>query len=324
MKRNIAIVSGGFSSEYVISMKSAVSMMKFLDTGTYNIYQVLLTRDEWSVFLPNDTKAAIDKNDFSFTYNDQHIAFDYAYIVIHGTPGEDGLLQGYFDMLGIPYSSCGVLASSLTFNKYACNCFLRDHGIPVAKSIHLQPGETVSPDQVVKELAMPVFVKPNNGGSSFGITKVKSAEALPEAIEKAFSEGTEVLIESSITGTEVTCGLYKIGKKGMVLPLTEVVTDNEFFDFDAKYNGQVEEITPARIPDEWTQQIQQLSARIYDLIGAKGLIRVDFIVSDEGHPTVLEINTSPGMTVTSFIPQQIEAAGLDIQDVMKEIVESAF
>ena len=324
MKRTIAIVSGGFSSEYVISMKSAESMMTFLNSEHYDLYQVLLIREEWSVILPDGQRIPIDKNDFSFTYNNKHIVFDYAYIVIHGTPGEDGLLQGYFDMLQIPYSSCGVLASSLTFNKYVCNSFLHAHGIPVADSIRLQWGETVSSDEVVKRLGLPVFIKPCDGGSSFGITKVKTPDAVPDAISKAFSEGTEVIIESYLAGVEVTCGLYKIPGKEVVFPLTEVVTENEFFDFDAKYNGQVEEITPARIPDEWTARIQKMSSVIYDLLGAKGIIRVDYIVSPEGNPVVLEINTSPGMTVTSFIPQQVKAAGLHIKEVMSEIVESSF
>lgn len=323
MKRNIAIVSGGFSSEYVISMKSAESMMNFLDPEKYNLFQVLLIEDEWSVLL-SDKKIPVDKNDFSFVLDSQRIRFDYAYLVIHGTPGEDGLLQGYLDMLRIPYSTCGVLTSALTFNKYVCNSFLRMHDIPVASSIRLQRKETIEPELAVDLLGLPLFVKPCDGGSSFGITKVKSMEALPEAIDKAFAEGTEVLIESLLEGTEVTCGLYKIPGKDVVLPLTEVVTENEFFDFDAKYNGEVEEITPARIPDAWRDRIQSLSSTIYDLLGAKGIIRVDFIVSPKGDPYVLEVNTSPGMTATSFIPQQVRAAGLDIREVMTEIIESDF
>lgn len=321
MKRNIAIISGGYSSEIVVSLKSAEGIYSFIDKERYNVYIVLLTRENWVVKLP-DGEIPVDKNDFSFRYNDEKVKFDFAYITIHGTPGEDGRLQGYFDMIGMPYSSCETLASALTFNKYMCNHYLKGFGIRVADSIRLFKRDSIAEEEIVSRLGLPLFVKPNDGGSSFGTTKVKEVSALKPAIRKAFDEGREVIIESYMAGTEVTCGCYKVKGKEVVLPLTEVVTDNEFFDFDAKYNGQVDEITPARLSDELTEKVQRITSLIYDLLGAKGIIRVDYIISAEGEPSLLEVNTTPGMTATSFIPQQVAAAGLDIKDVMTDIIEN--
>ena len=275
MKKNIVIVAGGDSSEVIVSLKSAEGIYSFLDKEKYNVYIALVKKGEWAVKLPNGEYTPIDKNDFSFHEDGQVRHFDFAYITIHGTPGEDGRLQGYFDMIEMPYSSCGMFVSALTFNKYACNHYLKDFGVKIAESIHLFKGQTVAEEEVLNRLGLPVFVKPNDGGSSFGVTKVKELSALQPAIAKAFEEGKEVVIESFIDGTEVTCGCYKTAKKEVVFPVTEVVTDNEFFDFDAKYNGQVQEITPARISVELTEKIQRETSRIYDILGAKGLIRVD-------------------------------------------------
>lgn len=324
MKRNVAIVAGGDSSEIVISLKSAEGIYSFLDKNKYNVYIALLKGGEWVVKLPNGEQASINKNDFSFCEKGEVKRFDFVYITIHGTPGEDGRLQGYFDMIGMPYSSCGMFVSALTFNKFACNHYLKGFGINIAESIHLFKGQSVTDDEVIGRLGLPVFVKPNDGGSSFGVTKVKNASDIQLAIEKAFSEGKEVVIESFIEGIEVTCGCYKTSDKEVVFPVTEVVTDNEFFDFDAKYNGQVQEITPARISAELTEKVQRETLRIYDILGAKGLIRVDYIITEGGIPMLLEINTTPGMTVTSFIPQQVRAAGLDIKEVMTDIIENEF
>ena len=324
MKRNIAIVAGGDSSEIVISLKSAEGIYSFLDKNKYNVYIALLKGREWVVKLLNGEQAPINKNDFSFCEKGKIKRFDFAYITIHGTPGEDGRLQGYFDMIGMPYSSCGMFVSALTFNKFACNHYLKGFGVNIAESIHLFKGQSVTDDEVVDRLGLPVFVKPNDGGSSFGVTKVKNVSDIQPAIAKAFSEGKEVVLESFIEGTEVTCGCYKTSDKEVVFPVTEVVTDNEFFDFDAKYNGQVQEITPARISAELTEKVQRETLRIYDILGAKGLIRVDYIITAEGIPMLLEINTTPGMTVTSFIPQQVRAAGLDIKEVMTDIIENEF
>ena len=324
MKRNIAIVAGGDSSEIVISLKSAEGIYSFIDKDKYNLYIAIVKRGEWSVKLPSGETTPIDKNDFSFREEGVVKHFDFAYITIHGTPGEDGRLQAYFDLIGLPYSSCGMLVSAVTFNKYVCNHYLQDFGVKIAPSIHLFQGRSVSDQEVIDRLGLPVFVKPNDGGSSFGVTKVKEASELQPAIAKAFAEGKEVVIEQFIAGTEVTCGCYKVKGKTVIFPLTEVVTENEFFDFDAKYNGQVQEITPARISAAMTEKIQCETSRIYDILGAKGLIRVDYIIPQDGEPVLLEINTTPGMTATSFIPQQVRAAGLDITEVMTDIIENEF
>lgn len=321
-KKNIAIIAGGDSSEIVISLKSAEGIYSFIDKDKYNLYIAIVKHDQWAVKLPNGDYTPIDKNDFSFEMDGRKVRFDFAYITIHGTPGEDGRLQAYFDLIGLPYSSCGMLVSALTFNKYVCNQYLSHFGIRIAKSIRVRKGESVSAEEVGTRLGWPVFVKPDDGGSSFGITKVKEAAQLQPAIDKAFAEGGEVIIESFIEGTEISCGCYKVKGKEVVLPITEVVTSNEFFDFDAKYNGQVQEITPARISPELTERVQREISRIYDILGAKGLIRVDYIIPSDGIPCLLEINTTPGMTATSFIPQQVRAAGLNITDVMNDIIEN--
>ena len=239
MKKNIAIVAGGYSSEVVVSLKSAEGIYSFIDKDKYNLYIAILKKEDWVVRLSDGTETPINKNDFSFCENQEVKKFDFAYITIHGTPGEDGRLQGYFDMIGIPYSSCSALVSALTFNKYVCNHYLSSFGVKIARSIRLMNGQTIETDEAVNQLGLPIFVKPNDGGSSFGVTKVKEKEALQAAVDKAFAEGREVVLESFIKGTEVTCGCYKIKGKEVVFPITEVVTSNEFFDYDAKYNGQV-------------------------------------------------------------------------------------
>ncbi len=323
MKKNVAIIAGGDSSEIVISLKSAAGLFTFIDKEKYNLYIAVLTKQEWIVKLPDGTDAPIDKNDFSFQEGGQVKRFDFAYITIHGTPGEDGRLQGYFDMIGMPYSSCNALVSAITFNKHVCNNYLKNFGIRVADSIRLLKGQTADTDEVVSRLGLPLFVKPNVGGSSFGTTKVKAADELQPAIAHAFAEGEEVILEQFIEGTEVTSGCYKTKEKSVLLPLTEVVTDNEFFDFDAKYNGQVDEITPARLSSGMTKKVQEETSKIYDLLGASGIIRIDYIIPADGEPFMLEVNTTPGMTETSFIPQQIRVAGLDIKEVMTEIIEDS-
>ncbi|MDR1632148.1 MAG: D-alanine--D-alanine ligase [Dysgonamonadaceae bacterium] len=321
MKKNIAIIAGGYSSEIVVSMKSAQGIQSFIDPERYTSYIVLITREKWVALLPDNEESPIDKNDFGFTCAGDKIRFDFAYITIHGAPGEDGLLQGYFDMLGLPYSCCGVLAASLTFNKYFCKNYLRSFGVQVALSVLLRREDAWDEENIVSELKLPVFVKPNDGGSSFGVTKVSSAGQLQTAVNLAFTEGNEVLVESFMSGVEVTCGCYRVGEKKTVFPVTEVVPQNEFFDYDAKYNGQVSEITPARISQALTEEVRSLTAKIYDYLGAKGIIRVDYIISPQGGVRLLEVNTTPGMTATSFIPQQVKAAGLDIRKVMTEIIE---
>jgi D-alanine-D-alanine ligase len=322
-KKNIAIVAGGYSSEIVISFKSAEGIQSFLDEDKYNVYIVLITKDKWIVKLHGNQEIDLDKNDFSFTENGAKVKFDFAYITIHGTPGEDGLLQGYFDMLAVPYSCCGVLAASLTFNKYFCKNYLQNFGVKIAPSVLLRKTDSWNESEIISQLGLPVFVKPNDGGSSFGVTKVVSTEQLQASVNLAFTEGNEVLVESFMAGTEVTCGCFQVGGKKTVLPVTEVASKNEFFDFEAKYTAsKVEEITPARISKALTEEVQSLTAEIYDRIGAKGIIRIDYIISPEGEARMLEVNTTPGMTATSFIPQQIKAAGLNIRAVMTEIIEN--
>ncbi|MDR1527190.1 MAG: D-alanine--D-alanine ligase [Dysgonamonadaceae bacterium] len=322
MKPTIAIVAGGYSSEYVVSLKSARGIWSFIDKDRYNVYIAMITREKWVVQQENRPDIPIDKNDFSFIFNGQRTVVDFAYITIHGAPGENGQLQGYFDMLGIPHSCCGVLAASLTFNKYYCNNYVKSFGVQTAPSILLRKGETITPEEIIAGLGLPLFIKPSDGGSSFGTTKVTSPEQIQPAIEAALQEGNEAIMECFMPGTEVTCGCYKVQGEITVLPITEVVSKNEFFDYDAKYNpNSSEEITPARISNELTAEIQQLTAQIYDKIGAKGIIRVDYIISPAGEVRMLEINTTPGMTATSFIPQQIRAAGLNITEVLTEIIE---
>jgi len=311
-KRKIAIVAGGDSSEHDVSLRSASSILSWLDKDLY---------EAEIVELKGADKAAL-----------LHILdFDFAYITIHGTPGENGLLQGYLDMMHIPYSCCNVLAAALTFNKFACNHYLQDFGIRISPSILLRKRDWVLLNQqqqqtkaleIVKELDLPCFIKSNVGGSSFGCTKVKAEEEALHAIELAFNEGDEVICEKFMKGVEITSGAYKTQDKSVAFPITEVVTSNEFFDYNAKYNGQVQEITPARIPDEVRDAVQATTLKIYDIIGANGIIRVDYILTDGWHINLMEVNTTPGMTATSFIPQQVRAAGLNITDVLTEIIEN--
>jgi D-alanine-D-alanine ligase len=322
MKKNIAIVAGGDSSEVVVSLKSAAGLYSFMDKDRYNLFIVTIVGKIWQVKWSDSEKITIDKNDFSFTRNGEKTNFDFAYITIHGTPGENGILQGYFELIGLPYSCCGVLAAAVTFNKFTCNQYLKGFGVKVSESLVLRAGQTVTNEEVAQKIGFPCFVKPNVGGSSFGVTKVKTIEQVQPAIEKAFAEGNEVMIEAFLAGTEITCGVYKTKTKSQVLPVTEVVSENEFFDYDAKYKGQVQEITPARISDMLTERVQKLTSAIYDILGCKGIVRIDYIITEGEVINLLEVNTTPGMTTTSFIPQQIAAAGLDIKEVMTEIIEN--
>ena len=323
-KRTIAIIAGGDSSELPVSLRSAQGIYSFIDKERYNLYIVEMQGKRWEVVLPNGEKTPIDRNDFSFTENGEKKIFDFAYITIHGTPGENGILQGYFDLLEIPYSSCNVLVSAMTFNKFTCNQYLKGFGIRVSESMVLRKGFEILDEEVINKVGLPCFIKPNAGGSSFGVTKVKTKEDIQPAIEKAFGESDEVIIEAYMQGTEITCGCYKTKDKEVVFPITEVVTSNEFFDYDAKYNGQVDEITPARIPEETAERVRLLTSAIYDILGCDGIIRIDYIITEGEKVNLLEINTTPGMTATSFIPQQVRAAGLDIKDVMTEIIENKF
>ena len=326
LKRNIAIVCGGDSSEHDVSLRSAQGLYSFFDKERYNVYIVDIKGQDWHVELPGGVTAMIDRNDFSFIEDGQARLFDYAYITIHGTPGENGLLQGYFDLIGLPYSTSGVLVEALTFDKFVLNQYLRGFGVAVADSLLIRKGyeELVSDDEIERQIGMPCFVKPANDGSSFGVTKVKNADQLAPAIRKAMMESPEVMVESFLEGTEITQGCYKTREKTVLLPITEVVTSNEFFDYDAKYNGQVQEITPARISAEVAERVGKITSHIYDILHCNGIIRIDYIISPEGKISMLEVNTTPGMTATSFIPQQVRAAGLSMADVLTDIVENQF
>lgn len=324
MKRTIAIVGGGDTSEFHVSLRSAQGIYSFIDKEKYTLYIVQMHGLDWHVQLPDGTTVPVDRNDFSFQLDGRKVTFDFAYITIHGTPGEDGRLQGYFDMLHIPYSCCGVLAASLTYDKFACNQYLKSFGVRIADSLLLRRGQTISDDDVIEKIGLPCFIKPSLGGSSFGVTKVKTRDEIQPAIAKAFDEAQEVVIEAFMDGTELTCGCYKTRQKSVVFPITEVVSHNEYFDYKAKYNGESDEITPARIPDELRDRVQQLTSAIYDILGARGIIRVDYIVTAGEKINLLEVNTTPGMTATSFIPQQVRAASMDIKDVMTDIIENAF
>ena len=324
MKRTIAIVAGGDTSEYEVSLRSAQGIYSFIDKEKYTLYIVGMHGLDWHVQLPDGRTVPVDRNDFSFRLDGQQVKFDFAYITIHGTPGEDGRLQGYFDMLRIPYSCCGVLAAALTYDKFACNQYLRAFGVRIAESLLLRQGQTITDDEVVEKIGLPCFIKPSLGGSSFGVTKVKTREQIQPAIAKAFEEAQEVVVEAFMDGTELTCGCYKTKEKEVVFPITEVVSHNEYFDYKAKYNGDSDEITPARIPDELADRVKKLTSAIYDILGAQGIIRVDYIVTEGSKINLLEVNTTPGMTATSFIPQQVRAAGLDIKDVMTDIIENKF
>ncbi len=321
MKKNIAVVYGGDSSEFVVSVKSSKNVYESIDPNIYNVWKVQLKGLDWDVFEDDQIVAPVDKSDFSFIRNGEKIKFDFAYITIHGTPGEDGKLQGYFDLVKIPYSTCGVYSSALTFNKYFCSNYLRNFNVPMAKSVRLFKGDHADADQLIEELGLPLFVKPNAGGSSFGVTKVKEKDQLLGALEMAMKESHDILIEQFIDGKEFTCGLVKLSDQEIIFPVTEVIPQNEFFDFDAKYTaGKTDEITPARISPELTKKVQQLSSRIYDLCDCAGIVRIDYILRDNEF-YFLEVNTTPGMTATSFVPQQIAAMDRKLGDVLGLIIE---
>jgi D-alanine-D-alanine ligase len=317
--KKIAVLSGGVSSERVISIKTAKQLSEALDKNLFKAYIADIGKTSWNIIF-NDNKYAIDKNDFSVIINGEKLKFDYALIAIHGTLGEDGLLQAYFNMMGIPYSGCDVLTSAVCFNKNFCKQYLRPYNITMAKSIMIKAGQDYDEKQIIDYLGLPVFVKPNTAGSSFGISKVKDINDLNKAIENAFSEDSFVMVESFIDGIEVSCGVFKSSKKQYVFPLTEIDTKNEFFDYEAKYTpGVTDEITPARISDEMTMKVQKIASEVYDILNCKGLVRIDFIINNN-IPHLLEVNTVPGMSAESIVPQQIRAAGYTVSQILTEMI----
>ena len=308
--KNIAIIAGGNSSEYEVSMKSGKNIYDEVDETRYNKYLVVLKERDWHVEI-GEEKFPVDKNDFSFTRNGEKILFDFAYITIHGVPGENGLLQGYLDMMGVPYGCCNVLASALTFDKHTCNTYLKSYGV-MAYDVN----------EIINEVGLPCFVKPNAEGSSFGVTKVKEAAQLEDALKKAFALCREVLIETFIDGTELTCGVVKAGDMDITMPIAEVVPKNEFFDFEAKYDPtKSDEIIPARISPELTNRIKTLSSMIYDILRCEGIIRVDYIVRED-EIFMLEVNTTPGMTSNSFVPKMVRAMGGTLREVLTKIIDN--
>ena len=321
MKRTVAIIAGGDSSEHEVSMNSAKGIYSFIDKEKYNLYIVELSKKAWEVVLADGTRSKIDKNDFSFMDGDKKVKPDFAYITIHGTPGENGILQGYFELLDIPYSTCDVLVSAMTFSKFTLNQYLKGFGIRVAESMLVNKRFGIEDKDVIEKIGLPCFIKPNASGSSFGVTKVKTADQIQPALKAAFAESDDVMIEAFMDGIELANGCYKTKNKSVVFPITEVVSDNEFFDYNAKYKGEATEITPARLSPELTERVKKLTSAVYDILGCKGIVRVDYIITEGEKINMLEINTTPGMTATSFIPQQVKAAGLDIKDVMTDIIE---
>ena len=332
MKKTIAIVAGGDSSEHDVSLRSAEGIHSFLDKERYEVYIIEIKGMTWEAHLKDGSRSNVDRNDFSFMEGDKRIRPDFAYITIHGTPGENGILQGYFDLIHLPYSTSDVLVEAMTFNKFTLNQYLKGFGVSVSESLIVRKGfeHLVTDDEIIEKIGLPCFVKPNAGGSSFGVTKVKSADQIHEANLKAMRESDEVMVEAFMEGTEISQGCYKTQEKEVVLPATEVVSDNEFFDYNAKYNGQVREITPARLKEETAERVSLITSMIYDILGCSGIIRVDYIIThttDENGKereriNMLEVNTTPGMTATSFIPQQVRAAGMDMKDVLTDIIEN--
>ncbi|MBQ3635632.1 MAG: D-alanine--D-alanine ligase [Bacteroidales bacterium] len=321
-KKRVAIVYGGYQSEAEVSARSKDGLLNMIDGEVYDLTPVEITRESWTVHA-QDGDFPISREDFSYTNSKgEKVTFDMAYITIHGIPGENGLLTAYFEMIGQKHSTCPSLTGAMTFDKFVCNSYLRAFGVNVADSIRVRGSESVDPVKIAERIGLPMFIKPSAAGSSFGVSKVKVVDEILPAIEKAKKESEDVLIEEYMEGTELTCGLYKTGKRTVVFPLTEVVTKREFFDTEAKYTpGMTEEITPARVSDEVAKAVMKIAQEVYDLLNMRGIVRIDFIVRKNGAPYVLEINTTPGQTVTSFIPQQIRAAGMKESEVFGEVID---
>jgi D-alanine-D-alanine ligase len=317
---NIAIFTGGDSSEYVISVKSAGQVRKWLEAAGHTCYLVELKKDVWKVQVAGK-KLALDKNDLSFEYKGKRVRFDFIWNIIHGTPGEDGKLQGYFDIIGIPYSSSNHLSSALTFDKYTCKSYLRQHDILTPEASLVRKHLEADLEAIASHVGLPCFVKPNSGGSSFGTTKVVQFEDLEAALEEALKEDDEAIVERYIKGTEVTCGLMK-GPNGITLfPITEIIPENEFFDYEAKYTeGKAQEITPARIAEDMARKCQEMAEAIYELTNCSGIIRVDFIIKGN-QVYFLEVNSIPGMTEESIIPKQVQSMGLRMEDVLQQVID---
>ena len=328
MKRNIALVTGGLSDESVISYRTAETIGNNLDKEKYNVYKIDINPEGWFYEDEAGNRSAVDKNDFSVNDKGQKINFDAVLLAMHGTPGEDGKLQGYFDMLNIPYTGCDAATSAITFNKSYGTGVARKGGIHVANSVLLFKHTPVAPETILQKLKLPFFVKPNNGGSSIGMSKVDEAGQLPAAIEKAFNvDAAQVLVEEMVQGREFTVGVYKVHGEIITLPLTEVMKHESqvFFDFEAKYDGKSDEITPAQVDETVAEKVREAAKKIYALFNCKGVIRIDFIYNEEaGEPFMLEVNTIPGQSAASVVPQQVQVAGGNLKDFYTHLVEECF
>ena len=333
---NIAVIYGSDSSEWEVSCRSGEFTASRVDGSKFNVYEIFARYGKWSlaayrkknsmrIVIPEDQRPQIDKTDFSVMIGESKVKFDYAYIMQHGTPGENGLMQGYLEMLGIPHSGCSAFVSAITFDKYSCKSYLKDVDfVKCADDLFLRKGESVEglAQKAVEKLGLPMFVKPTDGGSSFGVTKVKSVEDFDKAVEYAFSEGNMLIAEAAIVGRELTCAVYYNGKENVALPVIEILTENEFFDYEAKYNGHSKEVCPAQIPDSLREEIQETSKKIYAHLGCAGLVRVDYICAEDGL-YFLEVNTIPGMTAASLVPQMVRAAGMDMTDFLTTVIENS-
>ena len=325
MKKKIALVTGGYSGEAVISYKSAISIEKNIDTDKWDHYVIDINPAGWFYLANDGTKIPVDKNDFSITVDGNKINFDAVLVSLHGTPGEDGKLQGYFDCLHIPYTSCDAATSALTFNKRYTVAVAAFAGIHVAKSMHLFKHLPTSPAMILDQLKLPVFVKPNNGGSSIGMSKVKEAAELEEALAKAFKEDEQVLVEEFIKGREFTIGVFRSKGKIVTLPITEIIPKKEFFDYEAKYEGASDEITPANVDESIAQQVRDEATMAYTIFNCRGIVRMDYIYDEPvGRPCLLEINTVPGQSEASLVPQQVRAMGWTLKEFYSTLIEECF
>ena len=332
----IAVIYGSDSSEWEVSCRSGEFTASRIDGQKFDVYEIFARFGKWTlvayrkknsmrVVLPENERPAIDKSDFSVTVGGEKVKFDYAYIMQHGTPGENGLMQGYLEMLGVPHSGCNAFVSAITFDKFSCKSYLKDVDfVKCADDMFMRKGESLEgkAQKAVERLGLPMFVKPTDGGSSFGVTKVKTAEDFDKAVEYAFSEGNMLIAEAAVVGRELTCAVYYNGKENVALPVIEIITENEFFDYEAKYNGHSKEVCPAQIPDTLRDEIQEVSKKIYAHLGCSGLVRVDYICSEDGL-YFLEVNTIPGMTAASLVPQMVRASGMDMTDFLTSIIENS-
>ncbi|WP_179022581.1 D-alanine--D-alanine ligase [Winogradskyella forsetii] len=322
MKKNIAIIMGGYSSEYKISLKSGNVVFDALDKNKYNAYRIHIFKDKW-VFVNNlDEEFDVDKNDFSVLVNETKIEFDCVFNAIHGSPGEDGFMQGYFELLGMPQTSCAMYQAALTFNKRDLLATLKPYGIKTAESYPLNLGDSVDEDAIIAKVGLPCFVKANKAGSSFGISKVYKKEALQAAIDTSFKEDNEIIIEQFLDGVEVSVGVISYKGETLVLPITEIVSENDFFDYQAKYEGKSQEITPARISEDYATKVTSEAKRIYEILKMKGFSRSEFIFKND-QPYLLEVNTVPGLTKESILPQQAAKAGISLKDLFGNAIEEA-